>query len=89
MKLFEYLGSGRPVILSDLPVLREVVRPEIDALMVPPEDPDALLRALRRLLDDPALGRQLATSARALMESDYTWGLRARRILDRFVPEAA
>jgi glycosyltransferase involved in cell wall biosynthesis len=56
MKVFEYMASGRPIVISDLPVLREVLRPDVDALMVPPEDPDALIAALIRLRDDPQLG---------------------------------
>lgn len=84
MKLFEYLASGRPTVVSDLPVLREVVRPDVDALMVPPDDPGALVRALERLRDDPDLGVRLATSALERVRDEFTWELRARRILKRF-----
>jgi glycosyltransferase involved in cell wall biosynthesis len=87
MKVFEYMASGRPIVISDLPVLREVLRPDIDALMVEPEDPDALLSALERLRDDPELGRRLAASALDRVRTEFTWSLRARRILQRFVPE--
>lgn len=84
MKLFEYLASGRPTVVSDLPVLREVVRPDVDALMVPPDDPDALVAALERLRDDPELGVRLASSALERVRGEFTWELRARRILERF-----
>ena len=89
MKVFEYMASGRPIVISDLPVLREVLRPDVDALMVPPEDPDALITALERLRDDPELGARLAASALERVRTEFTWELRARRILERFVPEAA
>jgi glycosyltransferase involved in cell wall biosynthesis len=84
MKVFEYMASGRPIIISDLPVLHEVLRPGVDALMVPPEDPGALLAALERLRDDPELGRRLASSALERARGEFTWELRARRILERF-----
>lgn len=84
MKLFEYMASGRPIVLSDLPVLREVVRPDVDALMVPPDEPDALVGALERLRDDPELGTQLAASALERVRAEFTWEIRARRILERF-----
>ena len=86
MKVFEYMASGRPIVISDLPVLREVLRPDIDALMVPPEDIEALVSAIRRLADDPSLGRRLADSALARIEREFTWDIRARRILARFAP---
>ena len=89
MKVFEYMASGRPIVISDLPVLREVLRPDVDALMVPPEDPEALTAALRRLVDEPELGERLAASALDRARTEFTWELRARRILERFVPEAA
>jgi glycosyltransferase involved in cell wall biosynthesis len=89
MKVFEYMASGRPIVISDLPVLREVLRPDVDALMVPPEDPTALIAALERLRDEPELGVRLAASALERVRSEFTWELRARRILERFVPEAA
>lgn len=84
MKVFEYMASGRPIVISDLPVLREVLRPDVDALMVPPEDSDALVAALTRLRDDPALGARLAASALGRVRDEFTWELRARRILERF-----
>jgi len=84
MKLFEYMASGRPIVVSDLPVLREVLRPDVDALMVPPDDAAALATALERLRDDPALGAQLAASALERVRTEFTWELRARRILERF-----
>jgi glycosyltransferase involved in cell wall biosynthesis len=88
MKVFEYMASGRPIVISDLPVLREVLRPDVDALMVEPEDPDALIAALEQLRDDPDLGARLAASALERVRSEFTWELRARRILARFMPDA-
>ncbi len=86
MKVFEYMASGRPIVISDLPVLREVLRPDVDALMVTPEDPAALIVALGRLRDDPALGARLAASALARARDEFTWAGRAGRILARFAP---
>jgi len=84
MKVFEYMDSGRPIVISDLPVLREVLRPEIDALMVEPEAADALVAALERLRRDPALGVRLASSARSRVQTEFTWQSRAAAILERF-----
>ena len=89
MKIFEYMVSGRPMVVSDLPVLREVLRPDVDALIVPPEDPDALIAALTLLREDASLGERLAASASERALAEHTWLVRADRILRRFVPEAA
>jgi glycosyltransferase involved in cell wall biosynthesis len=86
MKVFEYMASGRPMIVSDLPVLREVLRPGVDALMVEPESTSALVAALVRLRDDAALRTRLATSAAERARVEFTWTARARAILERFGP---
>jgi glycosyltransferase involved in cell wall biosynthesis len=78
------MASGRPIVISDLPVLREVLRPEIDALMVPPEDLTALAAAVDRLIEDPSLGRRLAASALERARAEFTWDRRAAAILERF-----
>jgi glycosyltransferase involved in cell wall biosynthesis len=84
MKLFEYLASGRPVIVSDLPVLREVVRADVDALMVAPDDADALIAALVRLRDEPGLGARLAVAAGERVRAEHTWAVRASSVLEGF-----
>jgi glycosyltransferase involved in cell wall biosynthesis len=86
MKLFEYMASGRPIVSSDLPVLREILRPDIDALMVPAEDVAALAAAVRRLADDAALRARLAEAALQRVREHFTWERRAATILERFVP---
>ncbi len=51
------LPTGRPVIASSLPIFSDLA----DALLTyPPGDDDALLAAVRRVLADPSLGRELA-----------------------------
>jgi glycosyltransferase involved in cell wall biosynthesis len=79
LKLFEYLTLGRPIVASDLPAVREVLTHERTALLVPPDDPAALARALERLAGDATLAATLGRAAHALA-SHYTWAQRARRL---------
>ena len=64
LKLFEYMASGRPIVASDLPALREVLRPDDNAVLVEAGDPEALASGLARVLGDPALAARLAAQAR-------------------------
>jgi len=70
--LVEAMAAGLPVVASDIPGYREVVRGDIDGLLVPPEDPVALAAAVRRVLADPALADRLRVSARARADR-YRW----------------
>lgn len=81
LKLFEYMAAARPIVASDLPTLREVLRDGENALLVPAEDPLALGAAIRRLQGDRALAERLASQA-ALDVRAYSWEARGKRILE-------
>jgi len=81
LKMFEYMASSAPLIASDLPVLREVLVPEHNCLMVPPDDVDAWALAIQRLCGDPELRNRLARNARDDIVQTYNWPSRARVIL--------
>ncbi|PWH06448.1 glycosyl transferase family 1 [Brachybacterium endophyticum] len=80
-KPVEALALARPLILSDLPALREVARTDggdVCALLVPPESPPQLAEAITTLWRDPgATGRRVA-EGRALA-ARRTWGAQVRR----------
>ncbi|MBI3972380.1 MAG: glycosyltransferase family 4 protein [Chloroflexi bacterium] len=62
--LLEAMASGRPVVCSDIPGYRDVVRNGIEGLLVRPGDETALAEALLRLLSDSALRNRLAEAGR-------------------------
>ncbi|MGZ8694213.1 MAG: glycosyltransferase, partial [Gaiellaceae bacterium] len=55
----EALAAGRPVIATEVRGLRELLDDGRTALLVPPDDPEALAAAIRRVLEDGALARSL------------------------------
>lgn len=81
LKMFEYMAAGKPIVCSDLPVLREVLEDGRNALLADPDDLDAWARAVARLAD-PGLRRRLGEAARADVLREYTWTQRARRMLE-------
>jgi glycosyltransferase involved in cell wall biosynthesis len=56
------------------------------ALLVPPDDPQALATALDRLHSDAALAAWLGAQGRQRM-ANQTWQKRARRIIETFAPD--
>jgi glycosyltransferase involved in cell wall biosynthesis len=80
MKLFEYMACGRAICSSDLPVLREVLSEEI-AILLPPEDIDSWVAALRELRDNPDQRNSLANKAQQAA-GRYSWDSRAQKILE-------
>ncbi len=55
--------AGTPVIGSDIAGIAEGIRHDVDGLLFEAGDAGALLAALQRLLDEPALGARLAAAA--------------------------
>jgi glycosyltransferase involved in cell wall biosynthesis len=80
LKMFEYMAAGRPIVATDLPALREVLRPEANALLAAPGRADSLRAQIERVLSDTALADRLGAQARADAQG-YTWEKRAERIL--------
>lgn len=79
MKLFEYLACRRAIISSDLPALREIINSE-NAILAPPDQPEAWEQAIHTLKAQPDLRSRLANQARA-DAVQYTWEGRAQRII--------
>lgn len=79
LKLFEYMASGRPIISSDLPALREILNDK-NALFFKPENAADLARAVKMLKSSQMLGFHLSRQALADVKK-YTWDQRAKKIL--------
>lgn len=79
MKMFEYLASGRPIVSSDLPILREILSDENAVIL--PADEATWVRTLRELSADPA--RRAVLAAAALKTArQHTWEQRAQRLVE-------
>jgi glycosyltransferase involved in cell wall biosynthesis len=73
LKVLEGMAAGRPVIASDLEVVRELGRHEEHLLLTRPGSVDAIAEAIVRLRGDPALAAALSSNARRLVEERFTW----------------
>ncbi len=70
--LLEAAACGRPMVATDVPGCREVVRDGETGLLVPLGDTVALADALQRLAEDPDLRRRLGQTARRMIEDDFS-----------------
>jgi phosphatidylinositol alpha-mannosyltransferase len=70
--LVESMAAGVPVVASEIPGYREVVRDGVDGLLVAPNDPGALASALRSVLSEPGLAARLSAAGRE-RASEFSW----------------
>ena len=72
--LLEAAACARPIVASDMPGCREVVRPGETGLLAPPRDVGALAEALAALAGDPARRAAMGRAGRALVEREFGEG---------------
>ena len=72
-KLVEAMAMGRPVVASDLPRMAAIVRAAGCGIVVPDDDPGAHAAAIRRLLDDPDLAREMGAAGRRAFLAGLTF----------------
>lgn len=80
MKIFEYMAANKPIMASDLPVVREILTDGENALLLSPSEPKAWIAALERLKDEN-LRNSLAARAHKDLQEKYTWSRRVIAIL--------
>jgi colanic acid/amylovoran biosynthesis glycosyltransferase len=69
--LLEAMALGTPCVSTDVTGIPEVIEDDRTGLLVGQHDAPALAAAIERLLDDPALQRRLAASAREQIERHF------------------
>lgn len=81
LKLFEYLACGTPIVASDLPINKEVLRNKENALLFSADDPKALAQAIKTVFRNPKLADKI--SKNALRDSQkYSYENRAKKIIN-------
>jgi L-malate glycosyltransferase len=64
----EACAMGMPVITTDVGGINDLLKDGKTGLLVPDDDDDAMVNAVRRLLDEPGLAEQLSANGRQLAE---------------------
>ena len=68
----EAAACGRPLVATDVPGCREIARDGLNALLVPPDDAQALANAIDRLAADPDLRARFGRAGRELVEREFS-----------------
>jgi glycosyltransferase involved in cell wall biosynthesis len=87
--VFEYLASGVAVVASRVGVVPEVLEDRRTALLVPAGEPEPLAAAVGRLLDDPALRRDLGAAGARLVRANFSGARLAERLTALYLSRAA
>jgi colanic acid/amylovoran biosynthesis glycosyltransferase len=85
--LMEAMGSGVPVIASDLSGIPELVNDQLTGLLAPPRDARSLADALERYIQDPGLRRRLGNAGRAKVVGEFDLNKNAAKLAQYFLKD--
>jgi len=72
LSLMEAVSAERPVVTYDVPGCREIVRHNVNGLLVPLRDIEALAGAIGLLINDSQLRRKMGAEGRRIVEEEFS-----------------
>jgi len=72
-KMFEYMALGLPVILSNFPLLQELINTHGGGYCIPPSDPEQLAQIITKLIDEPETYTKLSEQGRSTVSTHFSW----------------
>jgi glycosyltransferase involved in cell wall biosynthesis len=70
--LIEAAACARPIVTTDTPGCREIVRHDENGMLIPPGNTAALITALQTLIHDAALRQRLGARGRDIVEHNFS-----------------
>ncbi len=70
--LIEAAACGKPIVTTDAPGCREIVRDGVNGFLVPVRNVEALAKAIQTLLDDPGLREMMGKKGREMVIKEFT-----------------
>ncbi len=80
-KVYEYMGMGLPVVLSDRPAARALAEECDCCACVNPDDPAAIAAAIRSLLDDPDRRARMGANGYRALQERFNWKTEEEKLL--------
>lgn len=83
-KIFEYMSSGTPIIVSNFSVLQEILEHRKTAWFCEPDEVEEWESALERLASNENLRQRLGKQARESFEESFTYLQRAKAVTQAY-----
>ena len=82
--LLEAMAAGKPIVASNIPGFAAVLAHNVEGLLVPPKDEEALANTLLSLLKDQDLRQQMGSAGRSKAEK-HCWASIGQRTMDYYM----
>ena len=81
-KVFEYMGTGLPVIASSFPLWNEIVEGNNCGLTVNPLNLSEIAKAVEYLIEHPDEARKMGENGRKAVVVKYNWETESKKLVD-------
>jgi glycosyltransferase involved in cell wall biosynthesis len=81
-KLFENMLFSLPIIISNFPGLREIVKTCNCGVLVDPTNPEEISKEIIQLLKDPLLSERLGKNGRDAILGRFNWEIEERKLIN-------
>ena len=83
-KVYEYMGIGLPVILSNTASAKALEKEYDSCLCVDPDRPDEIAAAIRTLLDDPERRKRMGENGYRALQERFNWKKEEKKLLELY-----
>ena len=87
LKIFEYMSTKKIIICSNLNVLREVLRNNVNCFLANPSNIQDWVNLIIKIKRDHNLRRSLSTKAYLSFKNKYSWDIRIKKLLTNYINE--
>ena len=84
LKMFEFMGVGLPIVLSDLPPSRQFIKGKNCGISVEPNNIDEYVNAIKLLLNNPEKSIEMGKNGKKLVYSQYNWFEEEKKLLNLY-----
>ena len=82
--VMEASSSGLPVISTEVGEVPKFILDNKTGILIKPKDVDGLVVALKKLIDEPLLAKEMGKAGRKRMEEEYRWEIICKKIEDAY-----
>ncbi len=81
-KMFEYMSAGLPIVTSNFPLWKEIVKGNNCGICVNPLDPKEIAKAINYIISNPKEAEQMGKNGKKAVVEKYNWGIEEEKLLE-------
>ena len=84
VKMFEFMGAGMPIVLSDLPPSRQFIKGKNCGIAVEPDNVDEYAKAIKELLRDGQRSLSMGSNGNKIVFERCNWTIEENKMLELY-----